>query len=92
MHGLTSEQVAIVQDPRAKQNGGDMAACIQNEYERDYVIEALLNDRLHQKQKYRKKSFDFRRTTKAHEGNVKAAKKRMAGIKEKEINDGHRMH
>ena len=28
VHGLTSEQVAIVQDKRAKVDGGDMAACI----------------------------------------------------------------
>lgn len=69
-----------------------MAACLQNEYERDYIIEALMQDRLHQKQKYRKKSFDLRRTTKAHEGYVKGAKKRLAGIKEKETSENHRMH
>ena len=47
VHGLSSEQVAFVQDPSSKVNGGQMAACIQNDYERDYIIEALMHDRLH---------------------------------------------
>ena len=68
-----------------------MAACIQNDYERDYIIEALMHDRLHQKQKYRKKSFDFRRTTKAHQGNVNAAKKKIQAIREKEMHENSAM-
>ena len=37
----------------------------------------MLQDKMLQDKKQRKKSFDYRRTTKAHEGNVLAAKKRI---------------
>ena len=76
-HGLTSEQFAHKQDPRSKKEGGEIGACINYDYERDYVLEAMLQDKMLQDKKQRKKSFDYRRTTKAHEGNVLAAKKRI---------------
>lgn len=86
-HGLTSEKLAAVYDSQAKANGGEMAACINYEYEKDYILEALMNDKMLQAKKQRKKSFDVRKTTKAHEGNMLAAKKRIAQIKEKEMSD-----
>ena len=51
-----------------------------------------MHDRMHQKAKHRKKSFDFRRTTKAHEANVKAAKKKIQGLREKEVIDNSNIH
>ena len=91
-HGLTSEQVATCMDPSAKVNAGQMKNCLSHEYERDFIIESLLNDQLHQNEKARKKSFDFRRTTKAHKGNLLATKKRLQKIKEKEMSDNFQMH
>ena len=32
-------------DPRQKANGGMMAGCINGDYEKDFVMEAMLNDR-----------------------------------------------
>lgn len=46
-----------------------------------------MNDKMLQERKQRKKSYDVRRTTKAHEGNMIAAKKRIERIKEKEMSD-----
>jgi hypothetical protein len=42
-----------------------MAACINYEYERDYIIESMMQDKMIQAKKARKKSFDLRKTTKA---------------------------
>ena len=86
-HGLTSEQLSKVQDRQAKANGGDMSACINYDYERDYILEAIMNDKMLQAKKSRKKSFDLRRTTKAQEGIISEAKKRIERIKEKEMSD-----
>ena len=51
-----------------------------------------MHDRMHQKAKHRKKSFDFRRTTKAHEANMKAAKKKINSLREKEAVDNSNIH
>lgn len=85
VHGLTSEQLSFSVDPRAKFNGGDMGGIINYDYERDYILEAIMQDKTIQAEKARKKSFDLRRTTKAHQGNVNAAKKRMEKIRENEL-------
>ena len=79
-------------DPTAKVNAGQMANCLSHEYQRDFIIESLLNDQLHQNEKARKKSFDFRKTTKAHRGNLLATKKRLQKIREKEMSDGFKLH
>ena len=44
-----------------------------------------MQDKLIQAKKARKKSFDLRKTTKAHEANVLATKKRIEKINEKEM-------
>jgi len=64
-----------------------MAACINYDYEKDYILEALMNDKMLQAKKLRKKSFDLRKTTKAQEGIMNAAKKRIERIREKEMSD-----
>lgn len=43
--GLSSNEISLKRDHfSARFGGGSMAKCIQNEYERDYIIEAKLND------------------------------------------------
>ena len=82
--------MAHVIDKRSRQNGGDMTACMNYDYERDYILEAIMRDKMIQAKKARKKSFDLRKTTKAHEGNLIATKKRMATIEEKEASNNRR--
>jgi len=43
-----------------------MAGIMNYDYERDYIIEAMMQDKVIQAKKLRKKSFDLRKTTKAH--------------------------
>lgn len=86
-HGLTSEEIFNQVDPNRRINGGDIANCITYEYERDYLLESILNDKLYKKQEQQRKSFDLRRTTKAHQGYVKTAEKRLLKIKEKEMRE-----
>ena len=64
-HGLTSEQLSKAANPGSKIDGGVMASCINYDYERDYILEALMQDKMLQAKKARKKSFDLRKTTKA---------------------------
>lgn len=73
---------------RAKENGGDISAVINYDYEKDYILEALMQDKMLQAQRARKKSYDLRRTTKAHEGTMMMAKKRIERIKDKERLEG----
>ena len=51
LHGATSEQITLRRDPRQKANGGQVAGCINGDYERDFVLEAILNDRRFQERK-----------------------------------------
>ena len=60
-----------------KSLAGQMAECINYDYERDYILEAMMQDKVIQEKKARKKSFDLRKTTKAHEATVFATKKRI---------------
>lgn len=62
-----------------------MTGLINYEYERDYILEAMMQDKMLQSKKARKKSFDLRRTTKAHEGNISMAKKRLEKIQQNEM-------
>jgi len=39
---MTSEQIHASHDPSSRQNGNNAAACINGEYERDYILEAML--------------------------------------------------
>lgn len=64
-----------------------MASCINYDYERDYILEALMQDKMLQAKKARKKSFDLRKTTKAQEGQLIATKKRIEMIKLKEASE-----
>ena len=57
-----------------------MGDIMNNEYEKDYVLEALMQDKALQSKKHRKRNFDFRRTTKAHQGNMSVARKRIEKI------------
>ena len=84
-HGLTSEQLSHAVDPHAKANGGEMAGIMNYDYERDYIIEAMMQDKVIQAKKLRKKSFDLRKTTKAAQGNLLASKKRIEAIHQNEL-------
>lgn len=79
-HGMTSEQHSYSTTPGGKTNGGDMVGIINYDYERDYILEAMMQDKMLQSKKARKKSFDLRKTTKAHEGNINMTKKRLEKI------------
>lgn len=57
-----------------------MHGIINYDYEKDYVMEAMMQDKMLQNKKARKKSFDLRKTTKAHEGNLNMTKKRLEKI------------
>ena len=57
-----------------------MCGIINYDYERDYILEAMMQDKMLQNKKARKKSFDLRKTTKAQEGNIKMTKKRLEKI------------
>ena len=83
--------MALQQDPNSKINGGDIAQCLQNEYERDYILESVLNDKLFEQERTRKRSYNFRKSTRASRGNVKVAKKRLQQLKEKEMSDAFRI-
>lgn len=83
-HGLTSEQLSRAANPNARIESGAMAACINYDYERDYIMESLMQDKMLQAKRARKKSFDMRKTTKAQEGQLIATKKRIENIKLKE--------
>ena len=43
---MTSEELSRVADPTVKQNGGQMKACISYDYERDFILEAMLQDKI----------------------------------------------
>ena len=43
--GGTSEKITLMVNPSQKANAGHMAGCINGEYEKDFVMEAMLNDR-----------------------------------------------
>lgn len=77
---MTSEQSAYVTNHGGKSNGGNMQGIINYDYEKDYVMEAMMQDKMLQNKKARKKSFDLRKTTKAHEGNISMTKKRLEKI------------
>ena len=79
-HGMTSEQHSFATTPGGRQNGGDIHGIINYDYEKDYVMEAMMQDKMLQNKKARKKSFDLRKTTKAHEGNLNMTKKRLEKI------------
>ena len=43
--GGTSEKITLMVNPSQKVNAGQMAGCINGDYEKDFVMEAMLNDR-----------------------------------------------
>ena len=65
-HGMTSEQHSYATTPGGKANGGNIHGIINYDYERDYIMEAMMQDKMIQSKKARKKSFDLKKTTKAH--------------------------
>ena len=83
-HGATSEQITLKKDPRQKANGGQVAGCINGDYERDFMMESLLNDRRFQERKAVKKSFDLNRGTKTTELRKRTASRKLKILKDKE--------
>ena len=57
-----------------------MQDIINYQYEKNFVMEAMMQDKMLQDRKAQKKSFDLRKTTKAHEGNISMTKKRLEKI------------
>jgi len=83
-HGATSTQITLKKDPRQKAQGGQVAGCINGDYERDFIMESLLNDRRYQERKAVKKSFDLNRGTKTTELRNRTAKRKLKILKDKE--------
>ena len=48
---MTSDELSKGNDPLMKQNGGKMKECISHDYEKDFVLEAVLQDKLRQDKK-----------------------------------------
>ena len=93
--GMTSDELSRSNDPTAKSNGGQMRACITYDYERDFVLEAMLKDKMRQDSKAAQKRFDLRKTTKTSEARIRATKEKMqqaASEKDKfsSISKGHK--
>ena len=82
--GGTSEALTLMVDPRQKANGGMMAGCINGDYEKDFVMEAMLNDRRFQERKAVKRSYDYNRGTKTTELRNATAKRKLKILREKE--------
>ena len=82
--GMTSEELSRCVDPSAKQNGGQIKACISYDYERDYILEAMLQDKIRQDSKAAQRKFDLRKTTKTSEARQKLGREKMKLMKEKE--------
>lgn len=61
-----------------------MAGCINGDYEKDFVMEAMLNDRRFQERRAVKRSFDFKRGTKTSEMRNATAKRKLKILNEKE--------
>ena len=49
--GLTSDEISYAADPALKSFGGQMQQCITHGYEKDFVLEARLNDKIRQEVK-----------------------------------------
>ena len=43
-YGATSNTITLKMDPQAKMGGGTMSALVTNQYERNFLLEAALND------------------------------------------------
>ena len=53
-YGATSNTITLKMDPQAKMGGGTMSALVTNQYERNFLLEAALNDlRFNEKKKQR---------------------------------------
>jgi len=61
-HGGTTKQINS-RGFIGKVGGGNVANCIQNSYEKDFIVEARLRDLRYQEHSARQKGFDFRGTT-----------------------------
>ena len=44
---MTSHELSRVYDPTNKTNGGQLKACLTHDYERDFILEAMLKDKLY---------------------------------------------
>lgn len=62
-----------------------MKACINYDYERDYILEAMLMDKTRQENKNVQKKFDFRKTTKTSEARIKLGREKMKNQKESSV-------
>ena len=90
--GLTSEELSFANDPTAKQNGGQMGPCISHNYERDFILEAMLKDKMRQDSKAAQKRFDLRKTTKTNEARIRAAKDKLKSMNDREKSAGSLKH
>ena len=54
-----------------------MKACIGYEYEKDYILEAMLQDKVRQESKAAFKRFDLRKTTKTSEARMKLGREKV---------------
>ena len=84
---MTSEELSRVIDPTSKNNGGQIKACIGYEYEKDYILEAMLQDKVRQDSKAAMKRFDLRKTTKTSEARMKLSREKVRLLKERESSE-----
>ena len=66
-----------------------MKACIGYEYEKDYILEAMLQDKVRQESKAAFKRFDLRKTTKTSEARMKLGREKVRLLKEKETSESN---
>ena len=69
-------------DPMAKHGGGTMYGCLTNQYERNFLLEAALNDLRYKERHPPKIKFSAgSRTTKANEARLHATRRFLSTLK-----------
>ena len=74
-------------DPLAKMGGGTMSACLTNQYERNFLLEAALNDLRFKEKKQQRQKFNGQsasRSTKTADARIRNTRRVLQIIKDKE--------
>jgi len=84
-YGATSHTMAVKMDPMAKHGGGTIYGCLTNLYERNFLLEAALNDLRYKERHPAKIKFSAgSRTTKANEARMRATNRFLSILKAKD--------
>lgn len=77
--------MAVKMDPMSKHGGGTMYGCLTNQYERNFLLEAALNDLRFKELHPPKIKFSAgSRTTKANEARLRATRRFLSTLRAKE--------